>query len=214
MSSIDRKNYEETQHLPLTGKHNRSLPVCPDVVLPILALVGIGLMCCLFPQVQQLISRTITHIGTESMTLGSAIALIGIPAIAGTLLIAGMVLLIKTHHQRSFETLQDGSFNDVIETFESCFSKKSWVAGAVTIAGLVIAGLAMWYLKPFPNVLGHPIRIWQGLAYFGGGGIAATGLVIGMVCACGRPPRDQAGESLGNLLLYQKHKNIQMQQKI
>lgn len=171
---------------PHTVKHNRSLPICPSIALPILGLVGIGLICCLFPQVQQWIARMITHIETGQMTLGNAFVLIGVPAIAGTLLITGIVLLVKKHHQRSIETFQDGSFRDVLDTLYSCFSKKSWIFGAATIASLVITGLAIGYLQPFQHVLGGPIKIWQGLA-LGVGGVVVTGLAIAMIRTCGKP---------------------------
>ena len=169
-------------------KHSKSLPVCPNVVLPILALVGIGLICCLIPQVQQWIAHTITRIETGQMTLGNAIVLIGVPAISGTLLITGIVLLIKKHQRRSYETFHEGCFRDVINTLKACFSKKNWVIGALTIASLVIGGLVIGYLQPFQPILAQPIKIWQGLA-LGVGSALVTGLALAILHTCGKSHR-------------------------
>lgn len=171
--SIINKSNGDTEY-PIHVKYNRPLPLCQNLALPLLALAGTLLICCLFPQVQQWIAGTIKHIETGQMSLGNAIVLIGVPSIAGTLLITGIVLFVKKHHRRSFETLQDGSFWDVLDTLKSCASKKKWVVGALTIASFIVAGLAIGYLQPFPHILGHPIKIWQGLTCFGGGGFIIT----------------------------------------
>lgn len=176
---------------PLVKHHRRPLPAFSEVVLPILALMAIGMACGFCPQIHQLIQRTFTQIQTGQMTVGMSLVTIGVPAVAGTLLITSLFLLIREHHRREQNSnfdLDEDPYSITATIKRSVYaSPKTWKAIAATLGALAIAGLSVWCVapcfQPLQNFLQHSIPIWKGLAYVGGGSVGGTLIMIAAAAA-------------------------------